>query len=61
VAALRDDGWLRIGARLLALRSSYTLRRGGDLARDEERELRRLHVQRRRQLEALARLYSARS
>lgn len=59
VAGLRDDAFAPIAARLTALRAWYTLRHGAELPRDQERELLHLAVQRRRQLEAAARLYGA--
>jgi hypothetical protein len=58
-AELRDDGWAPIRLRIAALQACYDLRRGAELGRDRERELRHQYVQRRRQLEAAARLYGA--
>ena len=56
-ARLREDGLAAIGIRLFGLRASHRLSCGGTIDAEEERPLRRLHVQRRRQLAALARLY----
>ncbi len=56
-ARLRDDGDLPIRLRMNALAAAHRLAVGGSVAHDSERELRRLYAQR-RQLAALARLYS---
>jgi hypothetical protein len=58
-AALRDDGYAPIAVRLAGLRASYRLRLGGALSSNAERELRRLHFLRRRELRALTHAYRA--
>ena len=54
---LRDDGLAPIGVRTFALQVAHRLSVGGRLSLESERELRRLHTRRRRQLADALKLY----
>lgn len=54
---LRDDDVLPIRVRVFALQAAHRLSIAARITRESERELRRLHAQRRRQLGAFEKLY----
>ena len=60
IAGLRDDDCLPLRLRTAAAQAAHTLAVGGKICADDEQQLRRLHVRRRRQLAALSRMHGIR-